>query len=139
MKTTTVTDKFNLTKICEYIVEIFLLCSYYFIEWPILKLYLLGPAFMGFWEGNSAETICAALTNVPEEHWRLYPEICAELLERKSFSYVVILYCAFYFYLLLKLVCMFTKKLFSVWFYKNNERRSPVLWENCPEMHQKIE
>jgi len=67
---------------------------------PVAKLYLHGPSFFGGWAGKAPETICAALTNVPEVFWKQNPTECFGLMGRDFYSWVTVLESLMYMFAL---------------------------------------
>jgi len=79
-----------------------------FIEDPLFELYINGPAFhgVGFWQGKPNEDICAELTSVSSSHWIKDSQECNDIIQRRFFSTVVVIYTAIYFTVLFKLAAV---------------------------------
>ena len=62
----------------------------YLVFVEIVKyVYLNGPAVLGMWNGKPVSDICAALTNVGAQHWRIYAQECNLLIERHVLAYAI--------------------------------------------------
>ena len=60
---------------------------------PLYYLYLNGPAWIGFWEGQSPAGICSTLTAVHDMHWvMLGVSECEMLIERKFEAFAIVVY-----------------------------------------------
>lgn len=68
------------------------------VQYPVELLYLNGPSFngYGFYEGKSAEIICFELTQVPSTHWNENPVECQDLIQRKTYAFLIFIYFALY-------------------------------------------
>lgn len=80
---------------------------------PIRRLYILGPDYVG-WSGKAESQICSLLTNTPEAMWYTNNNICADLLEKKITSIMVVLETLFYFLMFYMIITKFVKYVFCV-------------------------
>lgn len=54
------------------------------MEWYVhAASFRVGIVEFGGWNGMSNHDICASLTHVPSEHWRVYPTECEERIRRQ--------------------------------------------------------
>lgn len=88
-------------------IKSFLLLPYTIFVYPIKSLYFMGPSISGWggWGGINAVDICSQLTQVPSSHWLKNMEGCNDLLERKFSSFLILLACSFYVWMLYKFLC----------------------------------
>jgi len=77
-------------------------CYDYLLVNPLRKIYLFGPAVVGFgfWQGLSSPEICAHITQYTETFWRENPTDCEALIEAKFYSFQISVEALLYFLLL---------------------------------------
>ena len=46
-------------------------------------IYIHGPSWLGFYEGQSLSDICSTITKVDAEHWQTFKDPCLILIKRK--------------------------------------------------------
>jgi hypothetical protein len=84
---------------------------------PLRLLYFNGV----FWRNSNAEDICAQITDVPSDHWKMNlinMKECAEILERRFSTWNTTVFIVIYFILLIILLAKFAGCCF------NSNRRS---------------
>lgn len=69
------------------------------VFWPIYRLYRNGPSLhgYGFWRGAPSHEICAALTNVESDFWKIHSVECDSLITKEVQAYVVLAETVLYF------------------------------------------
>ena len=81
------------------------------IVWPVYRLYRNGPSWYGhgFWRGAPAHEVCASLTHVDADFWRLHPVQCERRMLAEVHSCVILFETMAYFALLFVFVrCAWT-------------------------------
>ena len=63
---------------------------------PLRRLYLEGPAYLGFWGGQAVEDVCAQMSSVAAAFWAEHPDRCDDLVTQRLQSFVVVVETAAY-------------------------------------------
>ena len=58
------------------------------------QLYLWGPRALGFWGGAEQQDICSSITSVSGSFWARNAAACADLIDRRIQSVVVLVRAA---------------------------------------------
>jgi hypothetical protein len=118
--------------------------------WPLLSLYKNGPKVFLLWEGIRDESICYELTKVESSFWISNNETisaCSELIERKSFAFVIAVYIVIFSYLLYAIGSLIIYKYFildrfsavildkidTITIRLNNQGRESATYKEIPE------
>ena len=88
---------------------------YYLVEYPLMLIYLHGPAFgvIGFWQGKTMPDICSSVTAVDAAHWEINKQMCADLIRRKLNGFIVFVCIVWYFLTLVYLQLLFMRCCFA--------------------------
>lgn len=78
---------------------------------PLAIFYLYGPRYgnWGMWGGVSPSDICAQLTHVDATHWIEHPQICNELIRKRFYSFLLLVYAILYAGIILWLLYFVTR------------------------------
>lgn len=67
---------------------------------PLARIYLHGPALLGFWNGLEPAVICAQKTHLDSAFWQLHTQECLYVIGKHFYSGVILLETLVYFALL---------------------------------------
>ena len=93
---------------------------YWAVEFPILTLYMRGPAMAGygFFEGLPQHEICSRITGVPSQHWISSQQAsgeCVAAIQRKISAIVVLVFVVLYAFALVLLLQIVVRRLKKWW------------------------
>lgn len=89
---------------------------FYLLDLPLFHLYRNGPSVwgIGFWGGQSYETICSQITSTDAQFWAQHVGECYGIIQRRFDGFLIMVYVPV-FYLLLAATIVYAGRCAFTW------------------------